>query len=107
MVELLGMIKYLVVNLAQILVKSIVMDIVVVDIPTIIGIFLSSSRGMKLGGPIKIDLAYATIPVFGGEECRLYRESIFVTVTTVDNSNNSPVHGQEKYILCLLLEMDE
>ena len=46
------MIKYLVVNLAQILVKSILMDVVVVDVPTKYGMILSRSWGAKLGGSV-------------------------------------------------------
>ena len=104
----LGMIKDLVVNLAQILVKGVVMDIVVADIPARFGMLLSRSWGIKLGGSIKLDLTYATLPMFSGEECRLCKESRFVkTITRVDNSNNSPIHGQEKYISCLLMEMDD
>jgi hypothetical protein len=38
-----GMIKYLVVNLAQILVKSVMMDVVVVDMPLKYGMLLSRS----------------------------------------------------------------
>ena len=66
-VKCLGMIKDLVVNLAQILVKSVVMDIVVADIPPHFGMLLSRSWGSKVGGSIKLDLTYVTIPTFGGE----------------------------------------
>ena len=65
-VKCLGMIKDLVVNLAQIPAKSVVMDIVVVDILAHFGMFLSRSWGTKIGGSIKLDLTYATVPVFGG-----------------------------------------
>lgn len=49
-VKCLRMIEDLVVNLAQILVKSVVMDIVVAEIPVRFGMLLSRSWGMKLGG---------------------------------------------------------
>jgi len=81
-VKFLGMIKDLVVNLTQNLVKSVVMDIMVADIPTRFRILVSRSWGMKLGGSIKLDLTYASIPIFGGEECRLYKESRFVKTDT-------------------------
>jgi hypothetical protein len=42
-IKCLGMIKYLVVNLSQILVKSILMDVVVVDVPANYDILLSRS----------------------------------------------------------------
>lgn len=67
-VKCLRMIKYLVVNLAQILVKSVVIDIVVFDIPARFSVLLSRSWGSNIGGSIKIYLSYATIPVFDGEE---------------------------------------
>ena len=50
------MIKDLEVNLAQILAKSVVMDLVVVDIPTEFGMLLSRSWGTKIEGSIKLDL---------------------------------------------------
>ena len=85
-VKCLGMIKDLVVNLAQIPAKSVVMDIVVADIPARFGMLLSRSRGTKIGGSIKLDLTYATIPMFGGQERILYREKRFVKmVTKADN----------------------
>jgi len=62
----LGMIKYLVVHLAQIPVKSVLMDIVVADVSVNYGMILSRSWASKLGGSLKMDMAYATIPIFGG-----------------------------------------
>jgi hypothetical protein len=49
-VKCLGMIKYLVVNIAQISVKIILMDVVVVGIPSKYDMLLSRSWGTKLGG---------------------------------------------------------
>ena len=90
------MIKDLVVNLAQIPAKSVVMDIVVADISARFGMLLSRSWGTKIGGSIKMDLKYATIPVFGSQERRLYRETRFVKmVTKADSSENSPVYSKE------------
>ena len=76
------MIKDLVVNLVQIPAKSVVMDIVVANIPARFSMLLSRSWGTKIGGSIKLDLTYATIPVFGGEERRLYQETRFVKIVT-------------------------
>ena len=45
-----GMIKDLVVTLAQVPVKSILMDVVIVDIPPKYGLLLPRSWGAKLGG---------------------------------------------------------
>ena len=63
-VKFLGLIKDLCVNLAQIPTKSLVMDIVVADIPPKYGMLLSRSWGAKLQGSLQMDMSYATIPVF-------------------------------------------
>ena len=72
-VKCLGLIKDLVVSLAQIPSKSLVMDVVVADIPPKFGMLLSRSWVAKLKGTLQMDMSYATIPVFG-EQRRLYRE---------------------------------
>ena len=69
------MIKDLVVTLAQVPVKSVLMDVVIVDIPPKYGLLLSRSWGAKLGGSLELDMTYTTIPVFGGQLTRLYRET--------------------------------
>jgi hypothetical protein len=74
-VQCLGVIKDLVVSLFQLPMKSVVMDIVVADDPPKFGMLLSRSWIKKLGGTLHMDLTYATIPVFGGERRRLYREA--------------------------------
>jgi hypothetical protein len=51
-VECLGMIKDLVVNLAQISFKSVLMDVVVYDVLAKYGMFLSRSWGAKIGGSV-------------------------------------------------------
>ena len=55
--------------------KPMIMDVVVADIPSKFGYLLSWSWMQRLGGTLQMDLSYATIPVFGGENKRLYRES--------------------------------
>jgi hypothetical protein len=74
-VQCLGVIKDLVVTLFQLPMKSVVMDIVVADVPPKFGMLLSRSWIKRLGGTLQMDLTYATIPVFGGEHRRLYREA--------------------------------
>ena len=94
----------MVVSLAQIPAKSIMMDVVVADIPARFGMLLSRSWGEKLGGVLKLDFTYAIIPVFNGEERRLYRETRFVKTTTKKDVGNSPIYGQEKEDLsCFML----
>jgi hypothetical protein len=66
-VKCMGMIKDLVVTLAQVPVKSILMDVVIADIPPKYGMLLSRSWGAKLGGSLQLDMSYATIPIFGGQ----------------------------------------
>lgn len=77
-VPCLGLIKHLVVTLAQIPIKSIVLDIVVTDIPANFGMLLSRSCCAKLGGSLQVDMYFSTIPVYGGEHLRLYREVRFL-----------------------------
>lgn len=55
-----------------------------------------------------MELTYATFPIFGGEERRLYREYRFVkTITRTDFSDNAPMYEIEKNISCFVLEEDE
>ena len=74
-VKFLGLIKDLVINLSQLPSKSIVMDIVVVDIPPKFGLLSSHSWSKRLGGTLQMDLTYAKIPMFGGETKRLYKDN--------------------------------
>ena len=66
-VKFLGLIKHLVVSLAQIPSKDLVMDVVVADIPPKFGMLLSRSWATKLKGTLQMDMSYATIPVFDQE----------------------------------------
>jgi hypothetical protein len=73
--QCLGVIKDLVVTLFQLPMKSVFMDIVVSDVPPKFGMLLSRSWIKRLGGTLQMDLRYDTIPMFGGEHIRLYREA--------------------------------
>jgi len=64
-VKCLGLIKDLRVTLVQYPAKSILMDIVVADIPPKYGMLLSRSWGAKLQGSLQLDISYATISIFG------------------------------------------
>ena len=59
------MIKDLVVSLQQVPKKSLVLDMVVADVPPSFGMLLSRSWEAKLKGTLQMDLSYATILVFG------------------------------------------
>jgi ribonuclease HI len=92
-VKCMGMIKDLVVTLAQISVKNVLMDVVVADIPSKYGLLLSRYWGAKLRGSLQLDMTYATIPIFGGQFRWLYRETrLAYTISDPQNPNNYPVY---------------
>jgi hypothetical protein len=64
-VKCLGVIKYLLVSLFQLPMKSVVMDIIVADVTPNFGMMLSISWIKNIGGTLQMDLKYATILVFG------------------------------------------
>ena len=64
-VKCLGLIKDMVITLTQLPAKSLVMDVIVADIPVKFGMLLSRSWSAKLKGTLQMDLSYETIPVFG------------------------------------------
>jgi hypothetical protein len=89
-VQCLGVIKDLVVSLFQLPMKSMVMD--VADVPPKFGILLSRSWIKKLGGTLQMDLTYAIIPVFGGEQRRLYREAQLAYIVSDEaDPTNHPI----------------
>jgi ribonuclease HI len=91
-VQCLGVIKDLLVSLFQLPMKSAVMDIVVANVPPKFGMLLSRSWIKILGGMLHMDLTYATIPVFGGEHRRLYREAqLSYIVSDEANPTNHPI----------------
>ena len=106
-VKCLGLIKDLCVNLAQILTKCLVMDLVVADVPPKYGMFLSRSWGAKLQGTMQMDMTYATIPVFN-QSRRLYREShMQYMVTSQDRRQNSPLYYVNTGLNSFILVNDE
>jgi hypothetical protein len=92
-VKFLGLIKDLVVSLAPLPMKSVVMDIFVADIPPKFGMLFSKTWAKKVGGSLQMDLTYATIPVFGGEHMRLYREvRLEYIISENHNPRNHPIY---------------
>jgi ribonuclease HI len=76
--------------------KSVVLDVIVADIPPKFGMLLSRSWAKKVGGTLQMDLSYATIPVFGGEQRRLYREvRLAYLVSDHENPTNHPIYVVE------------
>jgi ribonuclease HI len=91
-VQCLGVIKDLVVSLFQLPMKSVVMDIVVADVPPKFGMLLSRSWIKNLGGTLQMDLTYATIPIFGGEHRRMYREAQLAYIVSDEaDPTNHPI----------------
>jgi len=92
-VKCLGLIKDLCVSLVQYPNKTILMDVVVADIPPKYGMLLSRSWGAKLQGSLQLDMSYATITVFGQPK-RLYRESLMkYMVSTTEKPQNFPIYA--------------
>jgi hypothetical protein len=107
-VQCLGVIKYLVVSLFQLPMKSVVMDIVVDDVPPKFGMLLSRSWIKRLGGTLQMDLTYATIPVFGGEQRRFYRESQLAYIVSDEaNLTNHPIFSLGTNLGSILLQIIE
>ena len=73
-VKCLGLIKDLVVIFHQIYEKSLIVDVVVVDVPPKFGMLLSRLWAAKLKGMLQMDMSYTTLPIFG-EQRRLFREN--------------------------------
>jgi hypothetical protein len=107
-VQCLGVIKDLVVSLFQLPMKSVVMDIVVADVPPKFGMLLSRSWIKRLGGTLQMDLTYATIPFFGGEHRRLYREAqLAYIVNDETNPTNHPIFALDTDLGSSLLQITD
>jgi ribonuclease HI len=107
-VKCLGMIKDLAVTLTQASMKTMVMDIVVADIPPKFGCLLSRSWMKRLGGTLQMDLSYATIPVFGGVNRRLYRESqLAYVISDEKNPSNHPIYAVDTDMGSCILQIDD
>ena len=84
------------------------MDMVVVDIPPKFGLLLSRSWGKRLGGTLQMDLSYATIPVFGGEMKRLYRENqLAYIISDGKNFVNHPIYAVDTDFGSCILQIDD
>jgi hypothetical protein len=107
-VQCLGVIKDLAVSLFQLPMKSMVMDIVVADVPPKFGMLLSRSWIKRLGGTLQMDLMYATIPVFGGEHRRLYREAQLAYIVSDEaNPTNHPIYALDTDLGSSLLQVTD
>jgi hypothetical protein len=107
-VRCLGLIKDLVINLAQLPMRSMVMDVVVADIPPKFGLLLSCSWRKRLGGTLQMDLSYATVPVFGGELKRFYRENqLAYIISDGKKSVNHPIYALDTDFGLCILQIDD
>ena len=103
-----GLIKDLVINLSQLPSKIIVINIVVADIPPMFGILSSFSWIKRLGGTLQMDLTYATIPMFGRETKRIYRENQFTyIISNAKNSINHPIYEVDTDFGACILHIDD
>ena len=92
-VKCLGLIKDMCVSLVQYPNKTILMDVLVADIPPKYGMLLSRSWGAKLHGSLQLDLSYATISIFGQPK-RLYRETLMkYVVSSKSKPENFPIYS--------------
>jgi len=106
-VKCLGLIKDLCVSLVQYPNKTILMDVVVADIPPKYGMLLSRSWGAKLQGSLQLDLSYATISVFGQPK-RLYRETLMKYVVSSESKpENFPIYSIHSDMDSFILFNDE
>ena len=97
-VRCLGLIKDLVVSLHQIPEKSIVMDVVVANVPTKFGMFLSRSWATKLNGTMQMDMSYATILVLCVQR-RLYRENrLKYMISSKECPKHHPIYVDDTYL---------
>ena len=105
-VRCIGLIKDLCITLVQIPMKSMVMDVVVADIPPKYGMFLSRSWGDKLRGTLQLDMSYATIPVFRKQR-RLYRETLMkYMVSSQEKPHNYPLYSTHSDLDSFILYND-
>ena len=96
-VKCLGLIKDLAITLTQLPMKSMMMDIVVADVPPKFGMLLSRGWIKRLGGTLQNDLSYAIVPVFGGESRRLYREAQLAYIISDENNPSNHPHICREY----------
>jgi len=91
-VRCLGLIKDLCVSLVQYPTKTVLMDVVVVDIPPKYGMLLSRFWGAKLQGYLQLDMSYATISAFGQPK-RLYQETLMkYVVSSQEKPQKFPIY---------------
>jgi ribonuclease HI len=95
-------------DLFQFPMKSVVMDIVVANVPPKFGMLLSRSWIKILGGTLHMDLTYATITMFWGEHRRLYMEVQFVYIISDEaNPTNHPIFALDTNLGSSILKLTD
>ena len=88
--------------------KSMMIDIVVADVPPKFGMLFSRGWIKRLGGTLQNDLSYATVPVFGRESRRLYRESQPTYIISDErNPSNHPIYVVDTDFGVCILQIEE
>jgi len=107
-VKCLGLIKDLAITLSQLPMNIMITDIVVADVPPKFDMLLSIGWIKRLGGTLQNDLSYATVPVFGGESRRLYREALLAYITSDErNPTNHPIYAVDTDFGVCILQIEE
>lgn len=107
-VKCLGLIKDLAITLSRLPMKSMMMDIVVADVPPKFGMLLSRGWTERLGGTLQNDLSYATVLVFGGESERLYREArLAYIISDEKHPTNHPIYAIDTDFGACILQIEE
>jgi hypothetical protein len=84
------------------------MDIVVVDFHPNFGILLSRSWIKRLGRTLHMDLSYANIHVFGGEQKTIYRESQLAYIINDEaNPTNHPIFAVDTDLGSSILQLTD
>jgi hypothetical protein len=85
-----------------------VMDIVVADVPPKFGMLLSREWIKRLGVTLQNDLFYAIVPVFGGEQRRLYREyQLAYIISDEKEPTNHTVYSVDTGLGSCILQIDD
>jgi hypothetical protein len=88
--------------------KSILMDIVVANVTPKFGMLLSRSWIKILWGSLQMDLSYDTIPIFGGDHIRLYREAqLAYIISDEENPTNHPIFAFDTDLGSSILQLTD
>ena len=88
--------------------KSMMMDIVVANVPPKFDMLLCRGWIKRLGRTLQNDLCYATILVFGGESKRLYKEAQLAYIISDErNPSNNPMYAVDTDFGACILQIEE